>query len=192
MATTSFWDRYTSRRVSRRRALQAAALTGAAAGAVAIVGCGGDDDDGDGTPSAGTTPGRQRRRRNRRDAPRHRQPGAGQGPAQGGDVPHARARVVLVQPAHALQDAASASCRRTSGTRRSRRSRRASRTRTRLTYIFTLRPRREVPQRPAGERPAAERRRRRLLVQPLPRDLAQQGEPRDGRHASRRRPTRRR
>ena len=57
MATTSFWDRYTSRRISRRRALQAAALTGAAAGAVAIVGCGGDDDDGDGTPSAGTTPG---------------------------------------------------------------------------------------------------------------------------------------
>lgn len=57
MATPSFWDRYTSRRISRRRALQAAALTGAAAGAVAIVGCGGDDDDGDGSPSAGTTPG---------------------------------------------------------------------------------------------------------------------------------------
>jgi peptide/nickel transport system substrate-binding protein len=56
MATSSFWDRYTSRRVSRRRALQMAAVTGAAAGAVALVGCGGDDD-GDETPSAGQTPG---------------------------------------------------------------------------------------------------------------------------------------
>ena len=58
MASSSYWDKFTYRRVSRRRALQMAALTGAAAGAIAIVGCGGDDDDGggDGTPSGGTTP----------------------------------------------------------------------------------------------------------------------------------------
>jgi len=56
MANSSYWDKFTHRRVTRRRALQMAALTGAAAGAIAIVGCGGDDDDdgGDGTPSSGT------------------------------------------------------------------------------------------------------------------------------------------
>jgi len=57
MATSSFWDRYTSRRVSRRRALQVAGVTGAAAGAIALVGCTSDDDGGDETPSAATTPG---------------------------------------------------------------------------------------------------------------------------------------
>ncbi len=57
MAASSFWDRYTHRRVSRRRALQAAAATGAAAGAIAFVGCSGDDDGGDKTPSGDATPG---------------------------------------------------------------------------------------------------------------------------------------
>lgn len=55
MATGAYWDRFTRERLSRRRALQMAALTGAAAGAVAIVGCGGDDDGGGGTPSPGAT-----------------------------------------------------------------------------------------------------------------------------------------
>ena len=57
MATSSYWDRFTANRVSRRRALQMAALTGAAAGAIAVVGCGGDDDDGgngNGTATTGT------------------------------------------------------------------------------------------------------------------------------------------
>ncbi|MBI5289615.1 MAG: ABC transporter substrate-binding protein [Chloroflexi bacterium] len=58
MATSSFWDRYTARRVSRRRALQVAGVTGAAAGAIALVGCSSDDDNGgDKTPSGGATPG---------------------------------------------------------------------------------------------------------------------------------------
>src|SRR5262245_36812023 len=59
MAASNYWDRFTGNRVSRRRALQMGALTGAAAGAIAIVGCGGDDDDGgtSGTPSGSQTPG---------------------------------------------------------------------------------------------------------------------------------------
>jgi peptide/nickel transport system substrate-binding protein len=59
MATSSFWDRYTRRRISRRRALQAAAATGVAAGAIAFAGCTGGDDGGggEGTPAAGATPG---------------------------------------------------------------------------------------------------------------------------------------
>lgn len=58
MSTSSFWDRYTSRRITRRRALQAAALTGASAGAIALVGCSSDDDDGgNSTPGSGSTPG---------------------------------------------------------------------------------------------------------------------------------------
>jgi peptide/nickel transport system substrate-binding protein len=56
MAASTFWDKYTSRRITRRRALQAAAITGASASAIALVGCGGDDDDGDSTPGAGSTP----------------------------------------------------------------------------------------------------------------------------------------
>ena len=58
MATSSFWDRYTSRRITRRRALQAAAITGASASAIALIGCSSDDDDGgSSTPGAGSTPG---------------------------------------------------------------------------------------------------------------------------------------
>ena len=54
---SNYWDRINSGRVSRRRALQMAALTGAAASAIAVVGCGGDDDDDGGkTPGAGATP----------------------------------------------------------------------------------------------------------------------------------------
>jgi peptide/nickel transport system substrate-binding protein len=49
----SYWDRFTARRISRRRALQMAAITGASAGAIALVGCGGGDDD---EPSGGGSP----------------------------------------------------------------------------------------------------------------------------------------
>lgn len=58
MASSSFWTKYTDRRMTRRRALQAAALTSATAGAIALVGCSSDDDGGgNGTPSSGQTPG---------------------------------------------------------------------------------------------------------------------------------------
>ncbi len=52
---TSFWDKFTNQRVSRRRALQMAAVGGASAGAIAIVGCKGGG--GTKTPGAGTSPG---------------------------------------------------------------------------------------------------------------------------------------
>ena len=56
MATTaSFWEKFTSNRVSRRRALQMAAVGGASAGAIALVGCNGGG--GDKTPAAGKSPG---------------------------------------------------------------------------------------------------------------------------------------
>jgi ABC-type transport system substrate-binding protein len=42
---SSYWDKVTQRRISRRRALQMAAITGASASAIALVGCGDDDDD---------------------------------------------------------------------------------------------------------------------------------------------------
>ncbi len=50
----TYWDKFTRGRVSRRRAIQMAAIGGASAGAIAFVGCGGDGDD---DPSPGTTPG---------------------------------------------------------------------------------------------------------------------------------------
>jgi ABC-type transport system substrate-binding protein len=55
----SYWDKYTNRRVSRRRALQAASVAGAGAGAIWLVGCGSDDDDepsGNNTPTTGGSP----------------------------------------------------------------------------------------------------------------------------------------
>ena len=52
----SFWDKYTSRRVSRRRALQTAGVAGAAGAALLVVGCGGGDDGGK-TPSGEASPG---------------------------------------------------------------------------------------------------------------------------------------
>jgi peptide/nickel transport system substrate-binding protein len=55
MSTSSFWDRYTEARVSRRRALQMAAITGASAGAIAVVGCSSSSDNKDKTPSGGKT-----------------------------------------------------------------------------------------------------------------------------------------
>jgi hypothetical protein len=51
----SYWDKFTKQRVSRRRALQAASMAGAGAGAIWLVGCGGGDDDEE-TPSGGETP----------------------------------------------------------------------------------------------------------------------------------------
>lgn len=52
----SFWNKYTTQRLSRRRMLQSTGVAGAAAGAVLLVGCGGGDDEPEGTPGTGTTP----------------------------------------------------------------------------------------------------------------------------------------
>ncbi len=54
-ATASFWDKFTSNRVTRRRALQMAAIGGASAGAIAVVGCTSGDGN-DKTPAAGKSP----------------------------------------------------------------------------------------------------------------------------------------
>ena len=53
---TTYWDKFTTHRVSRRRLLQSASLTAAAAGAVLIVGCG-DSGDSGGSSTTGATPG---------------------------------------------------------------------------------------------------------------------------------------
>ena len=54
----SYWDKFTDRRISRRRALQGAGAAGVGAGAIWLVGCGGGgDDDPEGTPRPGETPG---------------------------------------------------------------------------------------------------------------------------------------
>ncbi len=58
MSTSTFWAKYTGQRLSRRRAMQVAVATGAAASAIAFVGCSSDDKDGgSSTPGAGKTPG---------------------------------------------------------------------------------------------------------------------------------------
>lgn len=54
--TGSFWDRFTSARVSRRRALQMAAATGASVGALAVVGCSSGTSSADKTATAGAKP----------------------------------------------------------------------------------------------------------------------------------------
>lgn len=51
----SYWDKITEQRVSRRRVLQTAGVAGVAAGAVAIVGCGGGSS-GSKTPGATAAP----------------------------------------------------------------------------------------------------------------------------------------
>jgi ABC-type transport system substrate-binding protein len=59
MSDGSYWGKFTRDRITRRRALQMAALGAASAGAIAVVGCGGGDDDepsGGETPSGGNTP----------------------------------------------------------------------------------------------------------------------------------------
>ncbi len=56
MATSTFWNKYTSTRVSRRRALQVAGATGIGAGAIALIGCSSDSDGGDKTPGGESTP----------------------------------------------------------------------------------------------------------------------------------------
>lgn len=54
---SSYWDRVTQQRVTRRRMLKSAGVAGAAAGAVLLVGCGSDDgDDNPSTPGSGSTP----------------------------------------------------------------------------------------------------------------------------------------
>ncbi|MDE3097153.1 MAG: ABC transporter substrate-binding protein [Chloroflexota bacterium] len=50
---TSYWDRIVAQRISRRRALQIAAIGGASAGAIAVVGCS-SNKSGTNTPAAGT------------------------------------------------------------------------------------------------------------------------------------------
>ena len=60
MSQGSYWNRFTDQRVSRRRALQMAAVTGASAGAIALVGCSSSDSKdktpvGGGSPSSGKT-----------------------------------------------------------------------------------------------------------------------------------------
>jgi len=56
--STSYWDRIVGQRISRRRALQMAALGGASAGAIALVGCSSDNNKSGGkTPAAGASPG---------------------------------------------------------------------------------------------------------------------------------------
>jgi hypothetical protein len=52
----SYWDKITAQRVSRRRVLQSAGVAGVAAGAVAIVGCGGGSSSSSKTPSVSNTP----------------------------------------------------------------------------------------------------------------------------------------
>jgi peptide/nickel transport system substrate-binding protein len=52
---SSFWNKVTAQRISRRRALQMTAIGGASAGAIAIVGCGGSSSNNK-TPASGTTP----------------------------------------------------------------------------------------------------------------------------------------
>ena len=52
--STSYWDRMVGQRISRRRALQMAAIGGASAGAIAVVGCGGSSDKNK-TPSSNAT-----------------------------------------------------------------------------------------------------------------------------------------
>ncbi|HXH22120.1 MAG TPA: ABC transporter substrate-binding protein [Dehalococcoidia bacterium] len=49
MAGISYWERITKSRISRRRALGAAAAVGAGAAALSVVGCGGGGDGGAGT-----------------------------------------------------------------------------------------------------------------------------------------------
>jgi len=60
MAGSSYWDKFTKQRITRRRALQSAGVAGAAAGAIWIVGCGGgDDEEPTGTPGAGNGDGEE-------------------------------------------------------------------------------------------------------------------------------------
>jgi peptide/nickel transport system substrate-binding protein len=55
MGTGSYWDRFAASRVSRRRLLKYAATTSAAAGAIAVVGCGDSSGtDAGGPPTVGT------------------------------------------------------------------------------------------------------------------------------------------
>jgi peptide/nickel transport system substrate-binding protein len=48
----SFWDKYTSRRITRRRMLQTTGIAGAAGAAILVAGCG--SGNGDKTPTGGT------------------------------------------------------------------------------------------------------------------------------------------
>ncbi len=54
-AENNYWDRFSQRRVTRRRMLQGTALTGAGLAAAAVIGCG-DEEEGGGTSPGTTTP----------------------------------------------------------------------------------------------------------------------------------------
>ncbi len=56
---SSYWNKVTTQRISRRRAIQRTGMAGAAAGAIWMVGCGSDDKTpaNGKTPTSGTTPG---------------------------------------------------------------------------------------------------------------------------------------
>lgn len=56
MSESSFWDKFTATRMSRRRTLQMAAVGGASAGAIAVVGCSSSDKKSGTTPGAATSP----------------------------------------------------------------------------------------------------------------------------------------
>ena len=51
----SYWDQITAQRISRRRALQMAAVGGASAGAIAFVGCSSSSNK-DKTPGTAASP----------------------------------------------------------------------------------------------------------------------------------------
>ncbi len=52
---SSYWNKITHQRISRRRAIQRAGMAGGAVGAIWMVGCGSDDENGD-PPANGTAP----------------------------------------------------------------------------------------------------------------------------------------
>lgn len=52
---SSYWDKITTQRISRRRAIQRTGMAGAAAGAIWMVGCGSDDDPKTDSKTPGTS-----------------------------------------------------------------------------------------------------------------------------------------
>ena len=192
-ANGSFWDKVTSSRISRRRAMQMAAITGASAGAIAVVGC-----------SSG---GRATATRRRRRPPRRQHRAARARPKPGGTL-HGTVSLVLGKDpmkastflTHALASYSYSRLMRFKTTQGELSQDEwytpepevASKVENPdpLTYIFTLRDDVKFHNLPPANGRAADRRRRRLLLQPLPLDLAEQGEHGVRRHASRRPRTR--
>ena len=78
MASTNYWSRMRTRRVSRRSVLRGAASAGLGASALALVGCGDDDDDGE--PAAAQVA--QQAEQQAQQAEQQAQPAAAQQQAQ--------------------------------------------------------------------------------------------------------------